>query len=59
MYGKMLVKQFPFVGNVYYRDFIQFSVRMELYDKKFPIYENCMISVFGQPGYFAAVRRAL
>ena len=24
---------------------------MELYEKKFPIYENCMISIFGQPGY--------
>ena len=27
-----------------------FSVRMELYEKKIPIYENCMISIFGQPG---------
>ena len=24
----------------------------ELYEKKFPIYENCMISIFGQPGLF-------
>ena len=24
---------------------------MELYDKKFLIYENCMIRSFGQPGY--------
>ena len=23
---------------------------MKLYEKKFPIYENCMISIFGQPG---------
>ena len=23
---------------------------MELYEKKIPIYENCMISIFGQPG---------
>ena len=22
---------------------------MELYEKKFPIYENCMIRMFGQP----------
>ena len=22
---------------------------MKLYEKKFPIYENCMISIFGQP----------
>ena len=24
---------------------------LELYEKKFPIYENCMISIFGQPGH--------
>ena len=24
---------------------------MKLYEKKFPIYENCMVSVFGQPGF--------
>ena len=23
---------------------------MKLYEKKFPIYENCMIRIFGQPG---------
>ena len=23
---------------------------MELYEKKFPIYEKCMTSIFGQPG---------
>ena len=23
---------------------------MKLYENKFPIYENCMISIFGQPG---------
>ena len=23
---------------------------MKLYEKKFPIYENCMINIFGQPG---------
>ena len=37
--------------NVYHRDFIQFSVRMELYDKKFLMYGNCMIRSFGHPGY--------
>ena len=36
--------------NVYHRDFIQFSVRMELYDKKFLIYGNCMIRSFGHTG---------
>ena len=34
---------------VYNRDSIQFCVRMELNEKKFPNYENCMISIFGQP----------
>ena len=24
---------------------------MKLYDKKFPNYENCMTSIFGQPGF--------
>ena len=28
---------------------------MELYENKFPIYENCMISIFGQPGMFVSV----
>ena len=28
---------------------------MKLYKKKFPIYENCMISIFGQPGRVASV----
>ena len=23
---------------------------MKSYEKKFPIYENCMINIFGQPG---------
>ena len=43
--------QFQFMGNCFFRDFIQFTVRMELYEKKFPIYENCMMSNFGQPGH--------
>ena len=54
--AKMLVIQIPL--NVYYREFIiEISYNflyiwncMEMYDKKFPIYENCMISIFGQPG---------
>ena len=25
---------------------------MKLYEKKFPIYEKCMTSIFGQPGQF-------
>ena len=41
---------FIYGKNVYHRDFIQFSVRMELYEKKFRIYENYMIRSFGQPG---------
>ena len=34
---------------------------MKLYDKKFLIYENCMIRSFGQPGviYIALVTREL
>ena len=36
--------------NLYHRDFIQCSVRMELYDRKFFINGNCMIRSFGQPG---------
>ena len=48
---KTPIKQFPFMGKFYYGDFIQFSVRMEIYEKKFPIYENCMMSIFGQPGW--------
>ena len=28
---KIPIKQFPFMGNVYYRDFIHFSVCIELY----------------------------
>ena len=49
---KTPIIQFPFMGKCLFWDFIQFSVRMELYEKKFPIYENCMISIFGQPGPF-------
>ena len=29
---------------------------MKLYDKKFLIYENCMIRSFGQPGYALIAR---
>ena len=47
---KHLSYNFHIWKNVYHRDFIQFSVRMELYDKKFLIYENCMIRSFGHPG---------
>ena len=36
--------------NAYHRDFIQFAVRMESYDKKFLIYGKCLIRSFGQPG---------
>ena len=49
LWKKHLSYVFHLWENVYYRDFVPFSVRMELYEKKFPIYENCMISIFGQP----------
>ena len=47
---KHLSYNFHIWKNVYHRDFIQCSVRMELYDKKFFINGNCMIRSFGQPG---------
>ena len=60
LYGKTPVIQFHLRTNVYHRDFIQFSVRMELYgivwncmelyDTKFLMYGNCMIRSFGHPG---------
>ena len=57
--GKHLSYNFHIWKNAYYRVFIQFSVRMELYeivyDKKFLIYGNCMIRSFGQPGFETAV----
>ena len=48
---KHLSYNFHLWKNVYHRDFIQFFVRMELYDKKFLIFWNCMIRSFGHPGY--------
>ena len=48
--GKHLSYNFHIWKNAYHRVFIQFSVRMKLYDKKFLIYGNCMIRSFGQPG---------
>ena len=47
---KHLSYNFHLWKNVYHRDFVQRSVRMELYDKKFLIYGNCMIRSFGHPG---------
>ena len=50
---KHLSFNFHIWKNGYHRDFIQISVRMEvfeLYDKKFLIYGNCVIGCFGQPG---------
>ena len=49
---KHLSYNFRIWKNAYHRVFIQFSVRMELYDKKFIIYGNCMIRSFGKPGLF-------
>ena len=53
--GKHLSYNFHIWKNAYHRVFIQFSVRMELYDKKFLIYGNCMIRSFGQPGKFLTI----
>ena len=38
-----------FVIEILY-NFLYVWICMELYEKKFPIYENCMTSIFGQPG---------
>ena len=50
---KHLSYNFHLWKNDYHRDFIQFSVRMALYGKKFLIYGNCMIRSFGHPGLFS------
>ena len=54
--AKIFALQFPFMGKLF---IIEFSYNfvyvwncMELYEKKFPIYENCMISIFSQPAVF-------
>ena len=44
IYGKMLVIEFSY-------NFLYVWNCLKLYEKKLPIYENCMISIFGQPGY--------
>ena len=64
LWRKHLSYNFHLWENIYYRVFIQFSVRMDwmkLYEKKFPIYENCMMSIFGQPGFcwFIAISHIL
>ena len=43
IYGKMLIIEFSY-------NFLYVWNCMKLYDKKFLIYENCMIRSFGQPG---------
>ena len=43
IYGKMFIIEISY-------NFLYVWNCMELYDKKFPIYENCIISIFGQPG---------
>ena len=45
IYGKMLIIEFSY-------NFLYVWNCMKLYDKKFLIYENCMIRSFGQPGKF-------
>ena len=47
---KHLSYNFDIWKNVYHREFIQCSVRMALYDKKFFINGNCMIRSFDHPG---------
>ena len=42
IYGKMFIVEIS-------RNFLYVWNCMELYEKKFPIYQNCMISIFGQP----------
>ena len=51
---KKLFMCFHIWKNACHRNFIQFSVRIELYDKKCFIYGNCMIRIFGQPGYLSS-----
>ena len=43
IYGKKLIIEFSY-------NFLYVWNCMKFYEKKFPIYENCMISIFGQPG---------
>ena len=43
IYGKMLIIEFSY-------NFLYVWNCMKLYEKKFPIYQNCMKSIFGQPG---------
>ena len=52
---KHLSYNFHLWKNVYHRDLTQFSVRMELYDKKFLIYGNCMIRSSVHSGQFSAL----
>ena len=40
--------------NAYHRVFLQFSVRIKLYEKKISPYENCVTSIFGQIGQVQA-----
>ena len=42
-YGKMFMIEFSY-------NFLYVRNCMKLYEKKFTFYENCMISIFGQPG---------
>ena len=43
IYGRMFIIEFSY-------NFLYGWNCMKLFEKKFPIYENCMISIFGQPG---------
>ena len=42
IYGKMFITEISY-------NFLYVWNCMELYQKKFPIYESCMTSIFGQP----------
>ena len=55
---KHLSYTFHIWKNAYHKDFIQFLYVwkcMKLYDKKFLIYESCMIRSFGQPGFLVEI----
>ena len=49
IYWKMPIIEFLF-------NFLYVWNCMKLYEKKFPIFENCIISIFGQPGLLFKLR---
>ena len=57
--GKTPIIHFAYMGKIFiiefFHNFLYVWNCMKLYEKKFPIYENCMISSFGQPGKLIAI----